>query len=189
MVTAPDWVKPQPITGRTVAHRARRGRGRPQIPLPISVLTPGLKTGKTLPLFFRNIGEDKVRIEQIHIGPITTPDCPDPTESPRYIRDDDGFDIVFLEDATWNLLCEIARERGSTLDELCGDIELNFAPGEAFAPAARRIAVPAMIANLGDHASRRLLEVLRCIAAGELVGRAGLLLEEFIDLYLVCHPQ
>jgi len=40
-----------------------------------------------------------------------------------------------------------------------------------------------MIANLGDHASRRLLEVLRRIAAGELVG-AGLLLEEFIDLYL-----
>ena len=36
-----------------------------------------------------------------------------------------------------------------------------------------------MIANLGDHASRRLLEVLRRIAAGELVG-AGLLLEEFI---------
>jgi hypothetical protein len=32
------------------------------------------------------------------------------------------------------------------------------------------LAVPAMIANLGDHASRRLLEVLRRIAAGELVG-------------------
>jgi hypothetical protein len=32
------------------------------------------------------------------------------------------------------------------------------------------LAVPAMIANLGDHESRRLLEVLRRIAAGELVG-------------------
>src|SRR6202043_3923425 len=29
------------------------------------------------------------------------------------------------------------------------------------------LAVPAMIANLGNHASRRLLEVLRWIAAGE----------------------
>jgi hypothetical protein len=35
------------------------------------------------------------------------------------------------------------------------------------------LAVPAMIANLGDHASRRLLEVLRWIAAGELVGARG----------------
>jgi hypothetical protein len=36
--------------------------------------------------------------------PITNPDCPDPTEIPRYIRDDYGFygfDTVFLEDATW----------------------------------------------------------------------------------------
>jgi predicted DNA-binding ribbon-helix-helix protein len=82
-----------------------------------------------------------VRIEQIRIGPITTPDCPDPTESPRYIRDDYGFygfDTVFLEDATWKALCEIARERGCAVDELCSDIELNFAPGEPFAPAARR---------------------------------------------------
>jgi hypothetical protein len=27
--------------------------------------------------------------------------------------------------------------RGCAVDELCGDIELNFAPGEDFAPAAR----------------------------------------------------
>jgi predicted DNA-binding ribbon-helix-helix protein len=81
-----------------------------------------------------------VSIEQIHIGPITTPDCPDPTEIPRTIRDDDGFygfDTVFLEDATWKALCEIARERGCTVDQLCDDIELNFAPGEPFAQAAR----------------------------------------------------
>jgi predicted DNA-binding ribbon-helix-helix protein len=32
----------------------------------------------------------------------------------------------------------IARKRGCTVDELCGDIELNFAPGEDFTPAARR---------------------------------------------------
>ena len=85
-----------------------------------------------------------MRIEQIHIGPITTPDCPDPAESLRYIRDDDGFDgfdTVFLEDATWKALCEIARERGCTVDGLCDDIELNFAPGEPFAPAARHYLV------------------------------------------------
>ena len=69
-----------------------------------------------------------MKLEQITIEPITTPDCPDSTKSPRTIRDDDGFygfDTVFLEDATWNALCEIARERGCTVDELCSDIELN----------------------------------------------------------------
>jgi hypothetical protein len=35
------------------------------------------------------------------------------------------------------------------------------------------LAVPVMIANLGGHASRRLLEVLRRIAAGELVPRGS----------------
>jgi predicted DNA-binding ribbon-helix-helix protein len=94
-----------------------------------------------------------VRIEQIHIGPITTPDCPDPTESPRYIRDDYGlygFDTVFLEDATWHALCEIAHERGSAVDELCSGIELNFAPGEPFAPAARRY-VARYLADIPDN--------------------------------------
>ena len=59
----------------------------------------------------------------------------------RFIDDPDGFygyDYVFLEDATWNALCEIARERGCTVDELCGDIDLNFALGEDFASSARR---------------------------------------------------
>lgn len=56
-----------------------------------------------------------MEIEQMIIKPITTPEYPDPTEARRYIRDDDGFhgyDHVFLEDATWDALCEIARERG-----------------------------------------------------------------------------
>ena len=82
--------------------------------------------------------------EEIFIKPITTPEYPDPTEARRYVDDEDGFygyDYVFLEDATWNALCEIARERGCTVDELCGDIELNFAPGEPFAPAARHYVV------------------------------------------------
>jgi predicted DNA-binding ribbon-helix-helix protein len=108
--------------------------------LPISVLTPGLKTGKTLPLFFRNIREDKVRIEQVHIGPITTPDCPDPTEIPRYIRDDDGyygFDTVFVEDVTWKVLCDIAREQDCTVDDLCLTISNEFPAAADFTQAAR----------------------------------------------------
>jgi hypothetical protein len=79
--------------------------------------------------------------EQIILTPITTPSYPDPFEGRRYIHDTDGFygyDYVFLEDATWNALCEIAHERGRTVDGLCCDIDLNFAPGEAFAPAACR---------------------------------------------------
>jgi predicted DNA-binding ribbon-helix-helix protein len=81
-----------------------------------------------------------MNIEQIFTKPITTPDYPDPAEARRYIDDPDGFyghDYVFLEDATWNALCEIARERGCTVDELCCHIDLNFAPGENFTPAAR----------------------------------------------------
>ena len=80
-----------------------------------------------------------MNVEQIIINPITTPDYPDPTEVRHFIDDPDGFygyDYVFLEDATWNALCEIARERGCTVDELCGDIDLNFAPSESFAPSA-----------------------------------------------------
>jgi len=79
--------------------------------------------------------------EQIIMKPFTSLEYPDPTKIRRYINDPDGFygfDYVFLEDTTWNALCEIARERGRTVDELRGDIELNFAPGEDFAPSARR---------------------------------------------------
>jgi hypothetical protein len=113
-------------------------------PVQISVLTAELIAGRTVAIDLKNIGGDIVNIQEMHIGPITTPDYPDPTEIPRTIRDDDGFygfDTVFLEDATWNALCEIARERGGTVDKLCSDIELNFAPGEPFAPAARHYVV------------------------------------------------
>jgi Ribbon-helix-helix domain len=81
-------------------------------------------------------------IDQIFTQPITTPAFPDPAAARRYIDDPDGFyghDYVFLEDAAWHALCEIAHERGCTVDELCADIDLIFAPGEDFAPAARRV--------------------------------------------------
>jgi hypothetical protein len=77
-------------------------------------------------------------IEQI-INPITTPEYPDPTEARRFINDEYGFygyDYVFLEDAAWNALCEIAREHGSTADELCLIIGDEF-PDADFAQAAR----------------------------------------------------
>jgi Ribbon-helix-helix domain len=80
-----------------------------------------------------------VRVYEIFKKPMTTPEFPDVTEHARYIRDDDGFygyDYVFLEDFTWHALCQIARAQGRTVDELCGDIDLNFAPGEDFSPAA-----------------------------------------------------
>jgi hypothetical protein len=116
----------------------------PRIDRTTSVLTAEPIIGRTVAIALKYISGDIVKVEEIHIEPITTPDYPDPTESPRTIRDDYGFygfDIVSLEDATWNALREIARARGCTIDELCGDIELNFAPGEPFAPAARRYVV------------------------------------------------
>jgi predicted DNA-binding ribbon-helix-helix protein len=94
-----------------------------------------------------------MKVEQIIFKPITTPEYPDPPEARRYICDDDGvygYDYVFLEDATWNALGEIARERGCMVDELCSDIELNFAHGEPFAPAARRYLLR-YIADIPDN--------------------------------------
>jgi predicted DNA-binding ribbon-helix-helix protein len=92
-------------------------------------------------------------LDEIFIKPITTPEHPDPTEWRRFIHDEYGFygyDYVFLEDATWNALGEIAREKGSTVDELWSDIDLNFAPGEPFAPAARRY-VARYLADIPDN--------------------------------------
>jgi Ribbon-helix-helix domain len=79
-------------------------------------------------------------IQQIVMRPITTPDYPDPEEARRFINDEYGFyghDYVFLEDATWHALCEIAHELGCTAGQLCSHIDLNFAHGGDFAPAAR----------------------------------------------------
>ena len=79
--------------------------------------------------------------DEIFIKPITTPEYPDQTEALRYVDDEDGFyghDYVFLEDATWHALSEIANERGCTIGQLCSHIDLNFAKDEPFAAAARR---------------------------------------------------
>jgi hypothetical protein len=61
-------------------------------PLQTSVRQRNRFAAELLTSIFRNIGDDMVRIEEIlHICPITTPDCSDPTELPRYIRDDYGL--------------------------------------------------------------------------------------------------
>jgi len=70
-------------------HRPRGGAQparlrRPANSLQTSVSTAKPITGRTVALIFRNIGEGIVRIEEIHLGPIATPDCPDPTALPRY---------------------------------------------------------------------------------------------------------
>jgi len=81
-----------------------------------------------------------MNIDELIKHPITTPEFLDPTQARRYIHDDNGFcgyDYVFL-DATWHALCHIAIDRGCSVDELCCDIDLNFAPGEDFAPGVRR---------------------------------------------------
>jgi predicted DNA-binding ribbon-helix-helix protein len=82
-----------------------------------------------------------MNIEQIITHPITTPEFPDPEEARRFIHDEYniyGYDYVFLEDATWHALEHIALDQGCTVDELCCDIDLNFAQEEPFAAAARR---------------------------------------------------
>lgn len=81
-----------------------------------------------------------MNIEQIFMKPITTPEDPNPTEMRRHIHDDNGFygyDYVYVEDATWNALRHIARDRECTVDDLCAAIDLHFASGTGFAPAAR----------------------------------------------------
>jgi predicted DNA-binding ribbon-helix-helix protein len=92
-------------------------------------------------------------LDEIVMKPITTPEHPDPTECRRFIHDENGFygyDYVFLEDATWHALREIAHEQGRTVDGLCSDIDLNFAPGDPFAPAARRY-VARYLADIPDN--------------------------------------
>jgi hypothetical protein len=108
-----------------------------------------------------------MNIEQIFTRPITTPDYPDPTETRRYIRDDDGFygyDYVYVEDATWNALCHIA----STVDELCCHIALNFAPDESFAPAARAYVLHHITEHIPADSELpiALLQFLSGLAAG-----------------------
>jgi hypothetical protein len=65
-----------------------------------------------------------VRIEEIHLGPIGTPDCPDPTELSRYTATTTASTALtpyFLKTRPGMLSARL-RARGSTVDELCTDI-------------------------------------------------------------------
>jgi predicted DNA-binding ribbon-helix-helix protein len=95
--------------------------------------------------------EAVVNIDELNIGPITTPEHPDPTEIRRYIRDDYGFygfDTVFVEDATWNVLCDIAREQDCTVDDLCLTIGDEFPDTADFTQTARYYVLRHLAAKL-----------------------------------------
>jgi predicted DNA-binding ribbon-helix-helix protein len=97
--------------------------------------------------------EAVVNIDELNIGPITTPEHPDPTEIRRYIRDDYGFygfDTVFVEDATWKVLCDIAREQDCTVDDLCLTIANEFPDAADFTQTARYYVLRHLAAKLPD---------------------------------------
>jgi predicted DNA-binding ribbon-helix-helix protein len=80
-----------------------------------------------------------MKVDELNISPITTPEHPDPTDIRGYIRDDYGFygfDTVFVEEATWKALCGIAGEKDCTVDDLCLTIGHEF-PDADFTQTAR----------------------------------------------------
>jgi predicted DNA-binding ribbon-helix-helix protein len=115
-----------------------------------------------------------MNVQQKITRPITTSDHPDPEKARRFIHDEYGFygyDYVFVEDATWNALCHIARQQGCTVDELCSHIDLTFAHGDApFAPAARAY----VLHTIGEHTADRgeLPSLLRDYLGAFAAGRA-----------------
>jgi hypothetical protein len=65
-------------------------------------------------------------------------------------------------------LCHIANDRGCTVDELCCHINLNFAPGEPFAPAARAYVLHYIAEHIpaDSELPGALLQFLGGLAAG-----------------------
>jgi predicted DNA-binding ribbon-helix-helix protein len=92
-----------------------------------------------------------VEIIRLSVEPITTPDYPDPTPIARYVRFGDDYATLYLEDATWNALCRIAREQRRTVDELCADIENICAPDASFSQAARYYVFDHIAAQIPDR--------------------------------------
>ena len=93
-----------------------------------------------------------MKIDELNIGPITTPEHPDPTEIRRSIRGDYGFygfHCVFLEDVTSNALCDIANERDCTVDDLCLTVRHEM-PDADFTQAARYTVLRHYAAKIPD---------------------------------------
>lgn len=123
--------------------------------------------------------------EQIILTPITTPSYPDPSEARRYIHDTDGFygyDYVFLEDATWNALCEIAHERGRTVDGLCCDQARK--DGKTYLVASTPLPNAAIYIFASDHPDAvdpAINVMLELRPSGEPIRRPALALLSGID--------
>jgi hypothetical protein len=67
---------------------------------------------QSFPKFKKDDSGGEMDIQQIIMRLITPPEYPYPAETRRFINDEYGvygYDYVFLEDATWNALCHIAR--------------------------------------------------------------------------------
>lgn len=99
-----------------------------------------------------------VEIIRFSVEPITTPEFPDHTPRPRRVRFGDSYSTLYIEDATWNALCGIAREQERGVDELCGDIQNAAAADASFARAARYYVFDHIAAQIPDS---QLLPELR----------------------------
>ena len=91
-----------------------------------------------------------VEIIRLSVEPITTPEFPDHTPRARRVRFGDSCRTLYLEDATWNALCGIAREQDRSVDELCADIEHAAAADASFAQAARYYLFDHIAAQIPD---------------------------------------
>jgi predicted DNA-binding ribbon-helix-helix protein len=78
-----------------------------------------------------------VEIIRLSVEAITTPDHPDPTPLPRYVRMGNGWKTIHLESATWKALLCIASDQGRGIHEVCAEIDRRRAPSASFAQAAR----------------------------------------------------
>jgi predicted DNA-binding ribbon-helix-helix protein len=86
----------------------------------------------------------------LSVEPLTTPEFPDHTPRARHVRFGDSYCTLYLEDATWNALCGIAREQDRSVGELCADIQNAAAADASFAQAARYYVFDHIAAQIPD---------------------------------------
>ena len=104
----------------------------------MTLATHSITDKPVIPLIVRKYFIKSMKIDELNIGPITTPEHPDPSEIRGYIDDEYGlygFDWVFLEDATWTPVRHCSRT-GLHVDDLCLNIGNEF-PDADFTRAAR----------------------------------------------------
>ena len=91
-----------------------------------------------------------VEIIRLSVEPITTPEFPDHTPRARRVRFGDSYRTLYVEDATWNALCGIAREQDWSVDALCVEIQNAAAADASFAQAARYYVFDHIAAQIPD---------------------------------------